>query len=134
MMQSIIAMEQMADYGSTIECDTPLHEAARSGDHNQLKQLLCDREMCRNINSKNMMGCTPLRLAASGNVVLIDVVSKPIKAASGVARKISRRGKTFQGGGEILKSKIFRPKKLFHEFHEICHSVTFIVMVNSHQR
>ena len=36
---------------------------------------------------------------------------------SGVARKISRGGKTFQegGGAKISKSKIFRPKKLFHE-------------------
>ena len=53
---------------------------------------------------------------------------------SGVARKISRAGKTFQGGAKISKSKIFRPKKLFHEFHETCHSVTFIVLVNSHLR
>ena len=53
---------------------------------------------------------------------------------SGVARKISRGGKTFQGGAKISKSKIFRPKKPFHEFHETCHSATFIVIVNSHQR
>ena len=24
--------------------------------------------------------------------------------------------------------------KVYHEFHETCHSVTFIVLVNSHQR
>ena len=39
-----------------------------------------------------------------------------------------------RGGKNFEKSQIFTPKKLFHEFHEICHSVTFIVIVNSHQR
>ena len=37
-------------------------------------------------------------------------------SSSGVARKISRGGKTFQGRATISKSKIFRPKKLFMEF------------------
>ena len=57
-----------------------------------------------------------------------------IAVLSGVAGKIPRGGKIFQGQAKISKSKIFPPKKLFHEFHGTCHSVTFIVMVNSHQR
>ena len=54
--------------------DTALHEAAYAGDHEQLKELLYEREHRKHINSKNRLGCTPLRLAASGNVILLFLI------------------------------------------------------------
>ncbi len=46
--------------------DTPLHEAAYKGDFDQLTFLLDQPEWKRQVNAKNWLGCTPLRLAATG--------------------------------------------------------------------
>ncbi|XP_041372320.1 ankyrin repeat and SOCS box protein 1-like [Gigantopelta aegis] len=46
--------------------DTVLHETAFVGDHHQLSKLLLNPEVRGQINKKNHLGCTALRLAATG--------------------------------------------------------------------
>ena len=40
----------------------------------------------------------------------------------------------YVGGAKVSEENKLLIKKTGHEFHETCHSVTFIVLVNSHQR
>ena len=53
--------------------DTPVHETAYAGNSKKLKSLLSQSEMLAKINQKNWLGCTPLRLAASGMNFVSDI-------------------------------------------------------------
>ena len=45
--------------------NSPMHQAAFNGDLEALRELLCTADNKKNINLKNHLGCTPLRLAAT---------------------------------------------------------------------
>ena len=45
-----------------------LHKVAYDGDVEKLEELLQNGEIKKKINSKNRLGCTPLRLAASSKI------------------------------------------------------------------
>ena len=51
--------------------DPPLHQAAYAGDIEKVKLLLQDSEHIKLINLKNRLGCTPIRLAATGKKLSI---------------------------------------------------------------
>ena len=46
---------------------TVLHEAAYEGDLSRVKKLIWEDKQQKKINVRNRLGCTPLRLAATGN-------------------------------------------------------------------
>jgi ankyrin repeat protein len=46
--------------------DPVLHQAAYIGDQKSVQVLLCDKVHFASINVRNRLGCTPLRLAATG--------------------------------------------------------------------
>ena len=46
--------------------DPPLHSAAYNGDVDSLKHLLDVPGQKEHINDRNRLGCTPIRLAATG--------------------------------------------------------------------
>ena len=53
-------------WSSIHDYDSILHQAAYIGAFAKLKSLLTDSEHQKLVNFKNRLGCTPLRLAATG--------------------------------------------------------------------
>ena len=50
--------------------DTPLHSAAYEGDIDRLQKFLSNGKRSRDaVDQRNHLGCTPLRLAATGDFI-----------------------------------------------------------------
>ena len=65
------------NYLSTLEIqrfrdqeDTELHKASYEGDLKKVNALLRNCEVVKNINQRNRLGCSPLRLATTGTTYL----------------------------------------------------------------
>ena len=54
------------DWRPIHDTDPILHQAAFIGDLKSIKILLQNRTYCESINVRNRLGCSPLRLAATG--------------------------------------------------------------------
>ena len=55
------------------DSDNILHEAAAVGDIDTLKQLLTRNHSTEFVNRRDHLGCTPLRIAASGELSFVYV-------------------------------------------------------------
>lgn len=68
----MISRDMLQDIQRFKDCpDTPLHQAAYDGDLAELQLHLKDKNLALKINDRNRLGCSPLRLAASGKFLLL---------------------------------------------------------------